>query len=75
MRKDEARKHLSGKLTRSYIKSSMIVPFQKGSNDKVYGVINLNILRKHRDFSERDIALVRELLKLASIALTPISVE
>ncbi len=73
--KDEARKHLSGKLTRSYIKSSMIVPFQKGSNDKVYGVINLNILRKHKDFSEKDIAMVRELLKLASIALTPISVE
>ncbi|MBU4377402.1 MAG: PocR ligand-binding domain-containing protein [Candidatus Omnitrophica bacterium] len=74
--KDETRKKLSGKLTRSYIKSSMIVPFEKGGkNHQVYGVINLNILRKNRDFSERDIAMVRELIKLASVALTPISGE
>ena len=73
--KDENRKELSGKMNRKYIKSSMIIPFNKGNSrdsKDVYGVINLNIVRRDADFSEKDIAIVKELINLASIALIPI---
>jgi signal transduction protein with GAF and PtsI domain len=70
--KDKRRTGLSKKMKRKYIKSSMIVPFNKANEDNVYGVVNLNILRKKRDFSEKDIAFVRELTNLASIALVPV---
>ncbi len=69
--KDQARSDLAGRMKRKYIKSSMIVPFSKSNSQEVYGVINLNIIRKHADFSERDIAVVKELVHLASIALVP----
>ena len=70
--KDENKKGLSGKLKRKHIKSSMVIPFNKIDKEnaqELYGVINLNMVRKERDFSERDIALVKELTNLASIAL------
>ena len=73
--KDGNIKGLFGKMKRDYIKSSMIVPFKKGDNhnpNDVYGVINLNIVRKDADFSDRDIAIVKELINMASIALIPI---
>ncbi len=69
--KDEKQNGLSGKMKRRYIKSSLIMPFNKGNAPDVYGVINLNIVRKNVDFSQRDIALVKELVKMASVALTP----
>ena len=69
---DEKKNGLSKKMKRAYIKSSMIVPLTKASNHEVYGVINLNIVRKKRDFSEKDIAFVKELINLASIALIPV---
>ncbi len=50
----------------------MIVPFAKASNHDVYGVLNMNIVRKKKEFSEKDIALVKELTNLASIALIPV---
>jgi hypothetical protein len=62
-------------MNRKYIKSSMIIPFNKGNSrdsKDVYGVINLNIVRRDADFSEKDIAIVKELINLASIALIPI---
>lgn len=68
---DEVKNGLSGKMKRTYIKSSMIVPFPKGKTDQVYGVINLNMLRKNINFSQKDIAFVQELLNLASTALIP----
>ena len=68
---DESKPGLSEKMKRSYIKSSMIVPFPKGKSHDVYGVINLNILRKNIKFSKNDIAFVQELLNLASTALIP----
>ena len=58
-------------MKRRDIKSSMIVPFNKGDSDEVYGVINLNIARKNIDFSDKDIALVKELVRMVSIALIP----
>ena len=70
--KDEKKNGLSKKMKRKYIKSSMIVPFTKASNHEVYGVINLNIVRKNKEFSEKDIAFVKELTNLASIALIPV---
>lgn len=70
--KDKDKKGLSEKMKRRRIKSSMIVPFNKGNTHDVYGVINLNIMRKNRAFSEKDIALVKELVDLTSIALIPL---
>ena len=53
----------------------MIVPFSeafnKESSNDIYGVINLNIVRKEKSFSDKDIALVRELVNLVSVALVP----
>jgi ligand-binding sensor protein len=69
--KDEAKNGLAEKMKRKYIKSSMIIPFNKGDSNGVYGVINLNVTRKTVDFSEKDIALVKELVNLTSIALIP----
>lgn len=62
---------LSRRMKRGYIKSSMIVPFPKEKNHDVYGVINLNMIRKNINFSQKDIAFVQELINLASIALVP----
>lgn len=70
--KDQKKNGISKKMKRSYIKSSMILPLTKANNHEVYGVINLNIVRKDRDFSEKDIAFVKELINLASIALIPV---
>lgn len=73
--KDEDKKNLCGKMKRKYIKSSMIIPFNKGDSNKpedVYGVINLNMVRRTCDFSEKDISIVKELINLASIALIPL---
>jgi len=69
---DEDKSGISDKLKRKYIKSSMVVPFNKGTTHDVYGVLNLNIMRRRVDFSERDIALVKELVKMASLALAPL---
>lgn len=71
--KDKDKKGLSDKLKRKYIKSSMIMPFKKGQASDIYGVINLNMVRRSVDFSEKDIALVRELVNMASLALVPLS--
>ncbi|MDD5680905.1 MAG: PocR ligand-binding domain-containing protein [Candidatus Omnitrophica bacterium] len=68
--KDKDKTGLYGKLNRKYIKSSMIIPFEKGNTHEVYGVINLNMVRKDRDFSEKDIAIARELISMASAALS-----
>lgn len=70
--KDSYKAGISGKMKRSEIKSSLIIPFSKHSASDVYGVINLNIIRKNYDFSDRDIALVKELVHMAGIALIPI---
>lgn len=70
--KDMDKNGLSEKMKRRYIKSSLIVPFHKRNAAGVYGVINLNIIRKKREFSENDIALVRELVNMASVALFPL---
>jgi hypothetical protein len=59
-------------MKRSDIKSSMILPFNKGDSHDVYGVINLNIMRKNTAFSERDISVVKELVNMASVALIPL---
>lgn len=69
--KDQARKDIADMMKRKYIKSSMIVPFTKNNSKEVYGVINLNIIRKNTDFSDRDIAVVQELVNLAGTALIP----
>lgn len=69
---DKDKKGLSAKMKRSDITSSMIVPFNKGAGHDVYGVINLNITRKSAGFSDRDIALVKELVNMTSIALLPL---
>jgi ligand-binding sensor protein len=68
---DENRCELSEQMKRKYIKSSLIVPFPKSKSRQVYGVINLNIVRKNVHFSKKDIAFVEELVNLASIALIP----
>lgn len=70
--KDKNKNGLSEKMKRTGIKSSMIVPFNKGSNHDVYGVINLNVVRRSANFSDKDIALVKELVNLTSVALIPI---
>lgn len=70
--KDENKAGLSEMMKRRYIKSSMVVPFQKKNAAEVYGVINLNMVRKEKEFSERDISLVKELVNMASIALFPV---
>lgn len=70
--KDKDKSGLSGKMKRRGIKSSMIVPFNKGNTQDVYGVINLNIVRRNAAFSGKDIALVKELVNLTSIALIPL---
>ncbi|MBN1871342.1 MAG: PocR ligand-binding domain-containing protein [Candidatus Omnitrophica bacterium] len=73
--KDQDKKGLSGKLKRKDIKSSMIIPFSKLNSENakdLYGVINLNMIRREKDFSEKDITLVKELTNLASIALAAI---
>ncbi len=70
--KDKDKNGLSDKMKRSRIKSSLIVPFNKGGDHDVYGVINLNITRKKVDFSEKDINLVKELVNMTSIALIPL---
>jgi len=70
--KDSNKSGISKKMKRSYIKSSMIVPFNRANEFEVYGVINLNIIRKKKQFSEKDIALVKELINLTSVALLPV---
>lgn len=70
--KDKDRNGVSRMMKRQYITSSMVVPFQKKNESDVYGVINLNIIRKEREFSEKDISLVKEMVNMASIALTPL---
>jgi len=70
--KDEEKSGLSSKMKRRHIRSSMILPFSKANEDEVYGVININVVRKQKDFSEKDIAFVKELTNLASIALLPV---
>lgn len=72
---DKDTRGLSDRLKRGYIRSSMIIPFNKGDADNVYGVINLNIIRKDREFSKRDILLVKELVRMASTALIPLRQE
>ena len=69
---DKDKNGLSGKMKRSDIKSSMILPFNKGDSQDVYGVINLNITRKNTAFSERDISVIKELVNMTSIALLPL---
>lgn len=69
---DQNKNGLSKMMKRGYIKSSMIVPFRKREEDNIYGVINLNVVRKEREFTERDTTLVKELISLASIALVPV---
>ena len=70
---DENKNGLSEKMKRKDIKSSMIVPFNNVSNKEnghdVYGVINLNVVRKEKDFSKKDVTLVKELINIASVAL------
>ncbi|MFA5145927.1 MAG: PocR ligand-binding domain-containing protein [Candidatus Omnitrophota bacterium] len=70
--KDKDKKGISDKMKRDYIKSSMIMPFNKGNTAEVYGVINLNMVRKETDFSQKDIAVVKELVRMASTALIPL---
>ena len=73
--RDEDKPGLSQRMKRKHIRSSMIVPFSKPFNREesngVYGVINLNMVRKDKNFSKRDIAFVQELVNLSSIALIP----
>ena len=73
--KDQNKKGVSEKMHRKDIKSSMIIPFSKLNSENakdLYGVINLNMVRRERDFSDKDIRLVKELTNLASIALAAI---
>ncbi len=70
--KDKNKNGLSRKMKRRDIKSSMILPFNKGNTHDIYGVINLNIMRKNVSFSEKDIAIAKELVDMASIALIPL---
>ncbi len=69
---DKDKNGLSAKMRRADIRSSMILPFNKGDSHDVYGVINLNITRKNTAFSERDISVVKELVNMTSIALIPL---
>lgn len=70
--RDMNKNGLAGRMKRKYIKSSMIVPFGKTDNQNAYGVISLNVVRKNKDFSKKDIAFVKELVNLAGIALLPV---
>jgi ligand-binding sensor protein len=70
--KDKNKKNLSASMRRKEIKSSMILPFNKGDSQDVYGVINLNITRRNAAFSEKDMAVVKELIDMTSIALIPL---
>jgi len=70
--KDSKKDGVSKNMKRDYIRSSMIVPFNKANSDDVYGVLSLNILRKDKNFSDKDITLTKELVNLASIALVAI---
>jgi putative methionine-R-sulfoxide reductase with GAF domain len=70
--KDKEKSGVSERMKRKEINSSLIMPFPKANQADLYGVINLNIVRKGIDFSEKDIALVKELVNMASIALAPI---
>ena len=47
------------------------MPFHKWNDAEIYGVINLNLVRTGREFSDRDILLLKELVNMASIALAP----
>ncbi|MBF0217253.1 MAG: GAF domain-containing protein [Candidatus Omnitrophica bacterium] len=67
--KDHGKKGVCNAMKRNDIKSSMIMPFNKADSREVYGVLNLNIMRKNREFSRKDISLAKELVNLASIAL------
>jgi len=69
---DSNKAGVSKNMKRDHIKSSMIVPFNKANSSEVYGVLSLNIMRKDREFSDKDIALTKELVNLASIALTSV---
>ncbi|MFA5143002.1 MAG: PocR ligand-binding domain-containing protein [Candidatus Omnitrophota bacterium] len=71
--KDKDSAELSGKLNRNYIRSSMVIPFSKANTHEVYGVINLNVVRNKTDFTEKDIDIVKELVRLTGIALLPLS--
>jgi Predicted sensor domain len=70
--RDQDKIGISGKMKRSDIVSSMILPFNKGDSHDVYGVLNINIMRKNAEFSDRDIELVKELVNMTSIALIPL---
>ncbi len=70
--KDKDKNGLSQKMKRGYIKSSLILPFKKGDTPDVYGVVNLNIVRKRKQFTETAVALAKELVNLASVALSPL---
>ncbi|MEE8360399.1 MAG: PocR ligand-binding domain-containing protein [Candidatus Omnitrophota bacterium] len=70
--KDSNMKSISTQMKRDYIKSSMIVPFNKANKQDVYGVINLNVMRKDKEFTDKDAAIVKELINLAGIALIPV---
>ena len=70
--KDKDKAHLSDKMKRSNIKSSLIVPFSKANTQDVYGVLNLNVVRMNREFSDKDISLVKEMVNMAGIALIPL---
>jgi len=70
--KDKDMNGISNKMKRADIRSSMILPFNKVNSHEVYGVINLNITRKNTAFSDRDIAVVKELVNLVSIGLIPL---
>ncbi len=70
--KDENRRGVADMMKRKYIKSALVIPFSKGNFHDVYGVLNLNIVRKNREFTDQDISFVKELTNLASIALIPV---
>lgn len=70
--KDRHKDGLANKMKRSDIRASLIIPFTKGDSDEVYGVVNLNVIRKEKEFSDKDILFVRELISLAGIALIPV---
>ena len=69
---DRNKNGLSKKMKRKKIKSSLIMPFSKANTHEAYGVISLNVIRKDREFSKKDLAIVRELTNLSSIALAPV---
>jgi len=70
--KDEVKNGIADKMKRRYIMSSLVLPFSKADEEDIYGVLNLNILRKEQDFTERDIAIIKELVNITSLALIPL---